>query len=250
MPASMDADKSDPGRVERLQLFTVPNGYQPVFGAVDDIGMAIHFPDPTIGTEMITEHISYRQDGEKAFYHFQEIVIWRIEDQESGVIIGCDPGSEPATDAPAINDDMLFFVLNDQAVVHELHIGQHFLLTAFPGALAESAVIDHYQVVIVAVEIACIFCPAFDAAGIAVEIEDQSLGSFAEKMQAVDLNARRNIEEQFFEGNIVTELKIGRESFRFENEFFLYEPGDGGEADDAADNIPDKVRQPVFVSCL
>ena len=43
MPAAMDADQGNLAGVYFLQGFTVPDGDQPVFCAMNDIGMAFHF---------------------------------------------------------------------------------------------------------------------------------------------------------------------------------------------------------------
>ena len=50
MPATIDPDQSDLMRTECLQLLTMPDRDQPVFGAMYDIGMTIYFPDPFIRT--------------------------------------------------------------------------------------------------------------------------------------------------------------------------------------------------------
>lgn len=54
MPSAMDADQRDLMRIEALQLLTVAYRDQPVFGAVQDISMTIHFSDPLVRVQMIS----------------------------------------------------------------------------------------------------------------------------------------------------------------------------------------------------
>ena len=50
MSAAMNTDEGDFMRTDRLQTFAVWNRNQPLFCAVNDVGMAIYFPDPLIGS--------------------------------------------------------------------------------------------------------------------------------------------------------------------------------------------------------
>jgi hypothetical protein len=53
MSSSMYAYQCDLGRVDSLQVFAVADGDEPVFGAVYDVGVAVHVAYPFIGTELI-----------------------------------------------------------------------------------------------------------------------------------------------------------------------------------------------------
>lgn len=55
MTTTMNAYQGNFMRTELLQLFTLFDGDQPVFRAMQDIGMAIHFTDPLIGPEFKTQ---------------------------------------------------------------------------------------------------------------------------------------------------------------------------------------------------
>lgn len=50
----MYTDQGNFMRIDFLQLFTLPDRDQPVFCTVNDIGMAIHFSDPFIRSQMVT----------------------------------------------------------------------------------------------------------------------------------------------------------------------------------------------------
>ena len=54
MSSSNDPDQRDLVGIDLLQFFTMPDGDQPVFGAVNDVRMAIHMADPFIGAQVIS----------------------------------------------------------------------------------------------------------------------------------------------------------------------------------------------------
>ena len=55
MSASMYPDQGDFPRVDCLQLFAVADWKKPVPGAVDDVSMAVHQPDPIIRAQVIPQ---------------------------------------------------------------------------------------------------------------------------------------------------------------------------------------------------
>ena len=52
MSPTGNADQGNFSWIQRLQFFAVADGKQPVFGAVQNIGMAIYFGDPFIGSQL------------------------------------------------------------------------------------------------------------------------------------------------------------------------------------------------------
>jgi len=56
VPPAMDPDQRDLSRVDTLQLFAVPDGDQHIPRSMDDIGMAVHVPDPLVSSQMIPQH--------------------------------------------------------------------------------------------------------------------------------------------------------------------------------------------------
>lgn len=116
---------------------------------------------------------------------------------------------------------MVFGMIFEQGLVYKLHIGQHFFFTTLAGAFAKATVVNHHYIIIVPVKVTAIFSPAFDTAGIAVEVKDQSFGLFPVEVKAIDANARCYIKEQFLKGNIVFEGKVGRQPLRFKDKAVL-----------------------------
>lgn len=53
MPTAMDPDQSDLMGIQLLQFLTMPDGDQPVAGAMQNIRMAVHFTDPLIGAQLV-----------------------------------------------------------------------------------------------------------------------------------------------------------------------------------------------------
>ena len=88
MPAAMYADEGDLTRVDLLQRFTMPDGDQPVFSAMKDVGVASYFCDPLIGSQLKTQNNANGKNRKKTFQHPCEIKIRRIEDKIAGVVIG------------------------------------------------------------------------------------------------------------------------------------------------------------------
>lgn len=241
--AAMDADQRDHIRVDGLQFLAVADGNKPVAGSMNDICMTFHFPDPEIGAQVILQYKTYRKNGKKAVHHFLEAVIRAVQYQVAGMVIRSDLCGKSAADAAPIEDEVILGTLFFECVIHELHIGQHLFFASFAGTFSESPVIHHHHIIIVAVEVAGIFCPAFDAAGIAMEVENNAFGVFPVKMQAVDPYTRFDIEEELFERDIVFELEIGWQPFRFEDEFILYEKSNDAECGNSGDDIPNECRQ-------
>ena len=56
VPSALDADKRSLARVDLLQGFALPDGNEPVAGAVNDVNGTGHFCDPFIGPEFIAQH--------------------------------------------------------------------------------------------------------------------------------------------------------------------------------------------------
>ena len=247
--APVDPDQCDHIRIDGLQLLAVADRNEPVAGAVDDISMACHFPDPEIGAQVVLQHKAYRKDRKKSLHHFFEAVVRTVEDQVTGLVVRSDLCGKSTADTAAIKDKIVFRTLLLERVIYELHIGQHLFFASFTGAFSKAPVIHHHHIIIVAVEVAGIFGPALDAAGISVEIENNAFGVFPVKMEAVDPYAGLDIEEELFEGNIVFELEIGRQPFRFEDEFILNEKSNDAECGNSDDNIPNECRQYSQVCC-
>lgn len=195
MHSSMYAYERDPGRIDGLQVFAVPEGYEPVFGAMYNVGMAVDVSYPFVCTKVVAKHVSDRQDGQEAGNYFAKVVVRRVEYEVTGFVVGGYFAGKAAADAPAIYDNMVLGVIFQEGFVYELHVGQHFFLTAFAGAFTKAPVVDHHHIVIVPVEVAGIFGPALDAAGIAVEVKNKSLGLLAVEVQPVDAYAGRYIKE-------------------------------------------------------
>ena len=235
--APLNADERDLMRIDGLQLFAVGDGDQPVARAVDDVGMTGYLPDPFMNRQVVTQQPLHWQEGYKAFDHFVKIVVGCIEDQEAGVVVGSDLGCKPAPEAPSVYDDVLLYILHAQRIVYKLQVAQHACFVAFAGAFAKSTVIHQYHIIIVAVKIARILRPAFDAAGVAMKVQDQSLGLLAVKMQSVDPYTLLYLKIQFFERNIVFEFKISPQLFRLEDKFLLNEIEDNDERNIAIDDI-------------
>ena len=62
MTAPMNAYQSDLTGIYCLQLFTVLNRNEPVFGAVDNVGMTFNLADPFICAQVKTEYYPHRKD--------------------------------------------------------------------------------------------------------------------------------------------------------------------------------------------
>lgn len=243
MTAAMYAYQGDLMRVDPLQFFTVPDGDQPVAGAMQDIGMTIHFPDPLVRTEMVTQEPAVRKNGCESFHHFDETIIRRIQYQVTRCIIGGYPGGKTAAHAAAVYQYMMFLITLAQPVVYELHIAQHLFFTAFAGTFAKTAVIYQQHIVTIPIKITGIFGPSLDAPGITMKIEDQSLGLLTAEMQAVDLNTGRYVKEEFFKRRIVFVLEILRKFLGLENEFLLHQVNDHGHNQVSDNDIKQGNRQ-------
>lgn len=62
MSATMNAYKSDLLGIYLLQRLAMPDGYQPVFGAMDNVSVTLYIRQPFIGAEMKAEYDTKRQD--------------------------------------------------------------------------------------------------------------------------------------------------------------------------------------------
>ena len=142
MPAPMYPNQRNPIRIDALESLTMFDGDQPIAGAMYDIGMALHERYPPIRAQVISQHVAYRQDGEETLHNFQEAIVWCIENQVAGIIIGGEFGGEATADTAAVDNEMTLRVGLEQGIIHELHIAQHLLLATLAGTFAESTVID------------------------------------------------------------------------------------------------------------
>ena len=193
MPAALYAYERNFIGIDLLQALTVADGNNVVFGAMEDIGMAVDMTYPPVGAQLVAQDELHGKKGEKAFHHLHKIVIRGVEDEVTGLIVGGYFGRKAAADAAAVHQYMVFGILDKQLAVYILHVTEYIVLAAFARAFAETAVIHQHHIVIVAVKIAGVFGPAFYAAGIAMKIQDQSLRIGAVKVQAIDAHPGRHI---------------------------------------------------------
>ncbi len=188
---------------------------------MDDIGMTVHTPNPFVGPQTVHQEEPHWQKGEETFYHPGKVVKWRVEYKVAWLVIARNLAGKPAAQTAAIHQNMVFRVLLQQRFIYKLHICKHLVLASFARAFAESAVVHQYNVIIVPVKIRCILCPAFDAAGVAVEIEDETFGRFSVEMESVDANTGCNVEEQFLEGDIILKPELAVQLLRLKNKPIL-----------------------------
>lgn len=223
VPAPFYTDKGDFRGIELLQCHTVPYRYQPVAGAMQDIGMAIHLSYPPVGTQVIAQYIFHGEQRQKTFRHLTEAVIRRIQYKVAGLIFRCQPAGKATANAAAIQDNVMLRVLYQQCVVHKLHIAQHLFFTALAGAFSKAAVVHHHYIIIIPVKVAGIPGPALYAPRIAMKIEYKPGRFFPVKMQPVDTYARFHIKKIFPEGQVIFKLEILLQLFRLEDKPLLQE---------------------------
>ena len=130
-------------------------------------------------------------------------------------------GRKTATQASAINNQVVLLVTFSQFIVHKLHVAQHILLTSFTRTFSKATIVDQDNVVIIAEEISRIFCPALDAAAVTMEIQHKPERLINIKMKPIDPNPFLNIKKQFFKGRIILILEILLQLFRLKNEALL-----------------------------
>src|SRR5687768_10661804 len=118
MSAAFNPDQRDLMRIYFLQPLTISQWYQPVARAMQDIGMAIDMPYPSVGTQMIAQYISYRQYRHQTLHHFQETVVRRIQYQVSWLIIRCNLCCKTTSHTSSINNDMMFRYLFGQRFIN------------------------------------------------------------------------------------------------------------------------------------
>ena len=103
VPAAVYTYKRDPGRVELLEAYTLLDGYQPVAGTMQYIGMTPDTGQPKVGTQMVAKDISYGQDRDKSFHHFSEVVVRAVQDQVAGIIVRGNLGGKTTADAASVD---------------------------------------------------------------------------------------------------------------------------------------------------
>ena len=119
-----------------LELFAVLNGDQHVFRAVDNIGMAIHFPDPFIGAQVVAQYIPDGKKRQESFHHFPEIVIRCIKYKVARTVVGSNFGSKATTYASPVYNNMRLKVFVGQRPVYELQVGHDVLFASFACAFS------------------------------------------------------------------------------------------------------------------
>ncbi len=243
MPAALYADEGDHAWVQRLQFFAVADGYQPVTGTMQDIGMAVHTLYPFIGTQVITKYIFNRQNGQETFNGLFKAEVRGVQDQVAWLVIAGKLAGKSAAQASSVNDEVMLGEFCEQVIVNKLHIGDHVFLIPLAGAFAETPVIHQHHIIIIAVKIPGIFCPALYAAAVAVKIKDESQRVLHFKMQPVDTYPRLHIKEQFFKRCIVFVNKILFQFLRLEDQLLLQKVCKQGKHHDAADDIECKLKQ-------
>src|SRR5215831_14577010 len=102
----------------------------------------------------------------------------------------------------------MFAVFFCKIHVNKLHIVKHFLLASLACALAKTAIVDKHHIVIIAIKITGVFCPALYAPCITMKVKNKTKGLRPVKMKTIDPNTGFGIKKQLFKGDIIFELKI------------------------------------------
>ncbi len=241
MPAAFNAYQRNFTGIDFLKVDAVPDGDQPVFCAMQYIGMALNPGNPFVGPHPETQYQPHGENRQKPFHHLGKTVIRGIQDKVTGTIIRSQLGSKSASHAPAIHDQVFFGILCFQRVVDELHICQHCRFASFTRALSKAAVVYQDNIIIVTVKILCILAPAFDAPAVSVKIQNESFRVFTVKMEAVDSYTGFYIKEKFTERNIIYIGEVLCKLFRFKDQLFLDQVSNQHQP---AVNAPD--QQPVY----
>ena len=79
MPSSVYSYERDLARIQCLQFFAIADRYQPVLRAMQYIGMAIHFRDPPVGSQVKAQNVFDGKYREKALDRFFKTEIRSIE---------------------------------------------------------------------------------------------------------------------------------------------------------------------------
>jgi len=173
----------------------VPDWYQPIPGAMNNIRVAIDATNPLVSSQMIAQDIADRQNGKEAFYHLLEIVIGRIQDQVTRFIFRCDLRCKTAAHASAIDNDVVFAILFHQRFVNELHIAEHLFFAPLTRAFSKTTIVDEHDIIVVAVEITGIPCPTFYAPGVPMKVKDKTEWLLPVKMKPINANAWAHIKK-------------------------------------------------------
>ncbi len=154
-----------------------------------------------------------------------------MEDAVAGPVIAGQFYRKPASHAPAVDEDVVFRVLFQLLVVHELRIFQQLRFRPFARTLPETPVIDHEHVVAMPGIVAGVFPPTFDTPRVAMKIQQQPPGFRHLEVKAVEPYARFRVKEQLFEGLVVMEGEIRAQLLRLPDEAVLDDEGQQDEYD-------------------
>ena len=221
----------------------MPDWYQPVPGAMNNICVAIDATNPLISSQMISQNITDRQNWKETFHHPREIIIRRIQDQVTRFVFRCDFRCKTAAHTSAINNNVVFAILFQQRFVDELHIAEHLFFASLSRAFSKATIIDEHYIIVVAVEVTGIPCPTFYAPRVSMKVKDKTEWVLPVKVKTINTNTWLYIKKQFFERNIILEEKVLLQFFRLENKFFLEKVNDDRQTYKASDNIPNEVWQ-------
>ena len=150
---AFDPDQGYLSRIQGLQSDAVLDRNQPVARAVQDVNMTSDSLNPDVHPQMIAKHQVNRENGKKTLNYFCETVKWRVQDQETWMVVGRYLCCEAAAQASSIYDQVLFGVLFFQFRINELHIVEYFLFAALARTFSKYAVIHQHYVIAVAIEI-------------------------------------------------------------------------------------------------
>jgi hypothetical protein len=120
---------------------------------------------------------------------------------------------------------MVFRALFQQLFVDKLHIGQHVFFSTLSGALAKATIVYQDYVIAKPVKVSGVFGPSFNTSGIAMKIEDESLGFFAIKMKSINTHTWSYVKKQFLKRRVILVFKVLRQLLRFKDKALLYQIG-------------------------
>ena len=170
MAPALYPDECNFPRHQFLQLFTMPDRYEPIFCSMQYVGVAVNMLYPFIGAQMIAQQPTAWEYGKKPFHHFYKTIIRCIENKVTRFIITCNFTGKATAHTTAIYNYVVFVHGNCKRIVHKLHILQHFALTTFAGTFPKATIIHQNHIILKAVEIACIFSPTLYATAVAMKI--------------------------------------------------------------------------------
>ena len=186
VPRPNDGVKRDFFRSQSLEHFGLTVGYEPIFGAPDDVDGAAYFLNEAVCSDMVSQQPSDGQQETVARNVVQKGVVRTIHDEHLWPIPGGYPSGKSATERAPVQHNIGFSILIGQPFVNVLKVAEEDLFRSSAPTFSEATEVEYKKIETFAHEVFGKFSPTFYAPRVAFYVKNDPLAVGYPEVERID----------------------------------------------------------------